>query len=87
MGKSSKPTEAELAIPGVLWQREPGTVRRVQDALNATSLNANRKTGYTTVLKFLQIMTEEGPVSRDESPSAHVCQARHAAVWRSAGHG
>jgi BlaI family transcriptional regulator, penicillinase repressor len=71
MGKPSKPTEAELAILRVLWQRGPSTVRQVHDALNEV-----RKTGYTTVLKFLQIMTEKGLVSRDEAPYAHVYQAR-----------
>ena len=71
MAKSSKPTEAELAILRVLWQRGPSTVRQVHDALNST-----KKTGYTTVLKFLQIMTEKGLVSRDEAPYAHVYQAR-----------
>ena len=71
MSKPPKPTEAELAILGVLWQRGPSTVRQVHDALNAV-----KKTGYTTVLKFLQIMTEKGLVTRDEAPYAHVYQAR-----------
>jgi predicted transcriptional regulator len=67
MGKLPKPTEAELAILQVLWQRGPSTVRQVYNALTAT-----RKTGYTTVLKFMQIMHEKGLVSRDEAPYAHV---------------
>jgi predicted transcriptional regulator len=71
MEKPPKPTEAELAILGVLWQRGPSTVRQVHDALNVT-----RKTGYTTVLKFMQLMNEKGLVSRDETPYAHVYQAR-----------
>jgi BlaI family transcriptional regulator, penicillinase repressor len=71
MAKLPKPTDAELAILRVLWQRGPSTVRQVYDALNAT-----KKTGYTTVLKFLQIMHEKGLVSRDEAPYAHVYQAR-----------
>jgi predicted transcriptional regulator len=71
MGKPSKPTEAELAILRVLWQRGPSTVRDVHFALNAV-----KRTGYTTVLKFLQIMTEKGLVTRDEAPYAHVYQAR-----------
>ena len=70
MSKAPKPTEAELAILRVLWQRGPSTVRQVHDALNAV-----RKTGYTTVLKFMQIMTEKGLVSRDESPYAHIYKA------------
>ncbi|HEY6343497.1 MAG TPA: BlaI/MecI/CopY family transcriptional regulator [Bryobacteraceae bacterium] len=71
MAKLPKPTDAELAILRVLWQRGPSTVRQVHDALNAT-----KKTGYTTVLKFLQIMHEKGLVTRDEAPYAHVYQAR-----------
>jgi BlaI family penicillinase repressor len=70
MDTPPKPTEAELAILRVLWQRGPSTVRQVHDALNEV-----KKTGYTTVLKFMQIMTEKGLVSRDESPYAHVYQA------------
>jgi BlaI family transcriptional regulator, penicillinase repressor len=71
MPKPPKPTEAELAILRVLWQRGPSTVRQVHEALNRV-----KKTGYTTVLKFLQIMTEKGLVSRDEAPYAHVYRAR-----------
>src|SRR4051794_6691517 len=71
MGKPSKPTEAELAILRVLWQRGPSTVRQVHEGLNSI-----KKTGYTTVLKFMQIMHEKGLVTRDEEPYAHVYQAR-----------
>lgn len=70
MDKLPKPTEAELTILRVLWQRGPSTVRQVHEALNET-----KKTGYTTVLKFLQIMHEKGLVSRDEEPYAHVYEA------------
>lgn len=68
-----RPTDAELAILRVLWQRGPSTVREVQE-----SLNAARPTGYTTVLKTLQIMTEKGLVRRDEQQRAHVYQAQFA---------
>lgn len=66
-----RPTDAELAILRVLWARGPSTVRHVQDALNR-----ERPTGYTTVLKLLQIMTEKGLVGRDESDRSHVYSAR-----------
>lgn len=62
-----RPTDAELAILRVLWQRGPSTVREVHDDLSAT-----QETGYTTVLKLLQIMTDKGLVVRDESQRAHV---------------
>lgn len=64
-----KPTEAELAILQVLWRHGASTVADVQRALNEV-----RPTGYTTVLKLLQIMTEKGLVTRDESRRAHVYQ-------------
>lgn len=66
-----RPTDAELAILEVLWQRGPSTVREVQEALHR-----QRPTGYTTVLKFLQIMTEKGLVVRDESQRTHVYRPR-----------
>lgn len=71
MAKPPKPTEAELAILHVLWNRGQSTVREVHEALSQT-----RKTGYTTVLKFMQIMVEKGLLSRDEAPYAHVYKAR-----------
>ncbi len=62
-----KPTEAELAILRVLWDRGPSTVREVTEALAA-----ERGTGYTTALKLLQIMSEKGLVVRNESAKSHV---------------
>jgi predicted transcriptional regulator len=72
MGRKSlpRPTDAELAILRVLWQKGASTVREVHDALSTS-----QETGYTTVLKLLQIMTEKGLVVRDESQRAHVYQA------------
>jgi len=60
-----KPTDAELAIPGVLWDRGRSTVREVAEATGRTG-------AYTTVLKLLQIMTEKGLVRRDMSSRTHV---------------
>ena len=62
----ARPTNSELSILNVLWSRSPATVREVQAELNRV-----RPTGYTTVLKFLQIMTEKGLVTRDESERTH----------------
>src|SRR5216110_2865146 len=67
-----RPTDAELAILRVLWSRGASTVRDVYD-----QLNRNAPTGYTTVLKLLQIMTEKGLVVRDESQRAHIYEARY----------
>ncbi|GLX78163.1 transcriptional regulator [Thalassotalea insulae] len=65
-----KPTEAELTLLNVLWKLGPATVRQVHDAVSET-----QKTGYTTVLKILQIMHEKALVTRDESNRAHVYAA------------
>src|ERR1051326_4330013 len=67
-----RPTDAELAILRVLWERGPSSVRDVHDALST-----EQSTGYTTVLKLLQIMTEKGLVVRDESQRAHIYEARY----------
>src|SRR3954470_14266048 len=73
MPKPVKPTRSELAILRVLWQRGASTVRDVHDELNKT-----KKTGYTTVLKLMQIMADKGLLGRDESSYAHVYEARFA---------
>jgi predicted transcriptional regulator len=64
-----RPTDAELAILRVLWSRGSSTVREVHEALQDGS-------GYTTILKLMQIMTEKGLVVRDESQRAHVYSSR-----------
>jgi len=66
-----KPTEAELAILNVLWDQGPTTVRAVHE-----ELKDERKTGYTTILKLLQIMHEKGLVRRDERSRSHLYQPR-----------
>jgi predicted transcriptional regulator len=67
-----RPTDAELAILRVLWERGPSTVRQVHDIL----VSRVGPTAYTTALKLLQIMTEKGLVRRDDSDRTHVYQAR-----------
>ena len=67
VASTPRPTKSELAILRVLWERGPLSVRDVQ-----TTLSAAKPTGYTTVLKMLQIMTDKGLVVRDESERAHV---------------
>jgi BlaI family transcriptional regulator, penicillinase repressor len=66
-----RPTDAELAILMVLWDRGPSTVRQVHEALSG-----ERDTGYTTTLKLLQIMAEKELVRRDDSDRTHVYAAR-----------
>jgi BlaI family penicillinase repressor len=71
MAPRPRPTPAELEILRVLWQRGPSTVREVHE-----DVERERATGYTTVLKLLQIMAEKGLVTRDETARAHVYAAR-----------
>ena len=66
--KVPAPTDSELAILNVLWRRGPSTVREVWSELG-------EKSGYTTVLKFLQIMLEKRLVKRDARVMTHVYSA------------
>jgi predicted transcriptional regulator len=70
--KPPRPTDAELAILNVLWEAGPHSVRDIQHILNQ-----DKPTGYTTVLKLLQIMTEKGLVDRDESVRPQIYRARY----------
>jgi BlaI family penicillinase repressor len=70
--KRRKPTEAELAILRVLWEGQAQTVRAIHKVLNES-----RPTGYTTVLKLMQIMTEKGLVERDETCRPQLYRARY----------
>lgn len=67
-----RPTEAELAILAVLWDGGPQSVRDVHRVLNQS-----KPTGYTTVLKLMQIMTEKGLVERDEAVRPQIYRARY----------
>jgi BlaI family transcriptional regulator, penicillinase repressor len=71
MAKRGTPTKAELQILRVLWSVGSSSVRDVQKVLDAS-----KPTGYTTVLKTLQIMTEKGLVERDDSCRPQIYCAR-----------
>ena len=66
----SRPTEAECNILSVIWERRSATVREVYD-----DLSERRQIGYTTVLKFMQIMTAKGILERDTSVRPQVYRA------------
>jgi BlaI family penicillinase repressor len=68
--ETPKPTESELELLGILWERGPVTVRELFEAVNV-----GRPVVYTGVLKLLQIMAEKGLVERDERERAHVYRA------------
>jgi predicted transcriptional regulator len=67
--KKLKPTESELEILKILWDKENATVREVHE-----ELSKNKDSGYTTTLKLLQIMFEKGLVTRDDSNKTHIYQ-------------
>jgi predicted transcriptional regulator len=64
-----KPTESELEILQVLWQKGTASVREVHEELSKT-----KEAGYTTTLKLMQIMHEKGLVKRDASVKTHIYQ-------------
>ncbi len=65
--KNLKPTESELEILKILWNKETATVRDVHAELSKT-----KESGYTTTLKLMQIMFEKGLVKRDDRNKTHV---------------
>jgi predicted transcriptional regulator len=67
---NSRPTDSELDLLSILWRRGPSTVREVFEELSQT-----KPSGYTTVLKFLQIMAEKGLVHRKEVHRVHFYEA------------
>lgn len=67
--KYIKPTESELEILQVLWQKGNASVREVHEELSKV-----KEAGYTTTLKLMQIMHEKGLVKRDASFKTHIYQ-------------
>lgn len=67
--KYIKPTESELEILQVLWDKGIASVREVHEELSKT-----KEAGYTTTLKLMQIMNEKGLVKRDDSIKTHIYQ-------------
>lgn len=68
--KKLKPTDSELEILQILWEKKAATVREIND-----QLNQEKETGYTTTLKMMQIMLEKGLLSRESSGRQHIYQA------------
>lgn len=73
MTAKPKPTDAELAVLRVLWERGPSTVREVHDHMAPT-----RAVAYTTTLKTLQVMTEKNLTVREDLRGQHVYRPRRA---------
>jgi BlaI family transcriptional regulator, penicillinase repressor len=71
VGNETVPTKAEMDVLQVLWQQGPSTVRFVHDTLN----EQKEAVQYTSTLKLMQVMTEKGMLTRDESSMKHVYSA------------
>jgi len=67
---TTKPTESELEILQILWEKGNCTVREVHEILTR-----NKEAGYTTTLKIMQIMHEKGLVKRDTNQKTHIYSA------------
>src|ERR1700745_2947480 len=65
--KILKPTESELEILQVLWDRSEATVREVHEELTQI-----KDCGYTTTSKLMQLLFEKGLVLRDDSNRTHI---------------
>lgn len=76
MRRLPRPTDAELEILTVLWSIGPATVRDVYDVISR-----RRSAQYSTILKFMQIMTEKGLVLRDETQRAHIYRSARPREW------
>lgn len=63
----SKPSDSELEIMQILWEKGPLTVREVNNYLNL-----ERRVGYTTTLKIMQIMNEKRILTRDTGQRSHI---------------
>lgn len=68
--KNIKPTESEMEILNVIWDKGQATVREVHDVLEA-----QKQSGYTTTLKLMQIMFEKGLLEREATGKSHVYKA------------
>jgi BlaI family transcriptional regulator, penicillinase repressor len=66
------PTDAELEILQVLWEKYPETVRYVNDLLNSKRLPDEKEIGYTTTLKLMQIMLDKGLLKREIVERSHI---------------
>jgi predicted transcriptional regulator len=70
MSKHIKPTDSELEILNILWQKGPSTVREVHE-----ELEKSKDAGYTTTLKLMQIMHDKKLLKRDTSSKTHIYEA------------
>jgi BlaI family penicillinase repressor len=81
---SPKPTDSELRILNILWERGPASVRAVHE-----ELQSEKASQYTTTLKLMQIMTGKGLIERQDIDRVHIyrpCNSREETQRQLAGH-
>lgn len=61
----ARPTDVELQVLHVFWNRGPSTVRKVHNTM--IELPDRRDTSYSTTLRMIQVLHEKGFLTRDES--------------------
>jgi BlaI family transcriptional regulator, penicillinase repressor len=66
------PTDAELDILQVLWEKSPETVRFVNDELNKRRNAEDKEIGYTTTLKIMQLMLDKSLLTREIVERSHI---------------
>ena len=69
--KSQQPTDAELEILQVLWDRGPMALGQVRAAIQES-----RAVATTTIATMLTVMLEKGLVKRSQGERAYVWSAR-----------
>src|SRR4051794_19572566 len=67
----NRPTDSEMGIMNILWNRGPSTVRQVHDELSLT-----KPSHYTTTLKLMQILVDKSLIERTTIHGVHVYQTR-----------
>jgi|SRR6185295_5164287 len=82
--QTPRPTDSELRILNILWDRGPASVRTVHD-----ELQQDKQSQYTTTLKLMQIMTDKGLIDRQDINRVHIyrpCNSREQTQRQLAGH-
>jgi predicted transcriptional regulator len=65
--KKREPSNLEMQVLSLLWERGPSTVRDIQEALPDGKTRA-----YTTVLTVMQVMEKKGLLSHTSQGNTHV---------------
>lgn len=67
---SNQPTDVELQILRILWDSGPSIARQIHD-----SLQASKRTTYSTTVKMLSVMLGKGLVKREDDASPQIYRA------------